>query len=246
MSSEQTKSRSQEAQKIDLRGLVCPEPVLRAKKLLDDKSVSAVEATVDSEINVNNLQRLARSLKIRMTSEIEGDHFKVRLDRVDGVDRVDRVDAAAVPETTGRSGSALGAQSAHHHATNAEAKQTSRRTATSETPEVGTVVFLTKDAFGEGDRDFSVNLINIFLQTMYEAGHRPRAILMANSGVKLMAKDASTLKVLNDFKEAGCEVLACGLCVEFYGLKDQIPKEQITNMFSIVEYMFAADRILTP
>jgi hypothetical protein len=81
---------------------------------------------------------------------------------------------------------------------------------------------------------------------MFESGQRPRAILMANTGVKLMAPESPALKVLNDFKAAGCEVLACGLCVEFYGLKGKIPVEQITNMFAICEYIFAADKVINP
>ena len=69
---------------------------------------------------------------------------------------------------------------------------------------------------------------------------------MANTGVRLMSPDSPALKVLNDFKEAGCDVLACGLCVEFYGLKGKIPVEQITNMFAICEYIFAADKVISP
>jgi intracellular sulfur oxidation DsrE/DsrF family protein len=110
---------------------------------------------------------------------------------------------------------------------------------------VGTVVFLGKDKFGEGDEEFSRTLTSIFLQTMYEAGHRPRAILLANTGVRLLAKDSSSHKVLSDFKAAGVEVWACGLCVEYYKLKNEIPIEQITNMFAICEYIFAADRLVT-
>jgi hypothetical protein len=81
---------------------------------------------------------------------------------------------------------------------------------------------------------------------MFESGQRPRAILMANTGVRLMAPESSALKVLNDFKDAGCEVLACGLCVEFYGLKGKIAVEQITNMFAICEYICAADKVISP
>ncbi len=50
---------------------------------------------------------------------------------------------------------------------------------------------------------------------------------MANTGVKLMAPDSPTKKVLDDFRDAGVEVLVCGLCVEFYGLKGKITLEQI-------------------
>jgi len=36
------------------------------------------------------------------------------------------------------------------------------------------------------------------------------------------------------------------LCVDFYGVKEDVPKEQITNMFAICEYMMAADKIIQP
>lgn len=204
--------------KIDLRGLICPEPVLRTKKLLDDASVGKVEALVESEINVNNLNRLARSLKLQFASKPQDENFLVTIER---------------SKSDGKT------EHAHVAATNLEASQSSDQ-------KVGNVVFLGKDKFGDGDPEFSTTLINLFLQTMFDSGQRPRAILMANTGVKLMAPDSAALKVLNDFKEAGVEVLACGLCVEFYGLKGKIATEQITNMFAICEFMFAADRVISP
>ncbi len=205
---------------IDLRGLVCPEPVLRTKKLLDDKSVERVEALVESDINVRNLERLARSLKVSITTKEENGHFKVVLSR-DG-----------------------GGTTAHEHQTPAASKKVSANS--SSESEVGTVVFLAKDVFGAGDEDFSRNLLNVFLQTLLDSGHKPRAVLLANTGVKLMSSDSAALKVLNDFKAQGVEVLACGLCVDYYGLKDSIPKEQITNMFAICEFLMAAERVLSP
>jgi hypothetical protein len=111
---------------------------------------------------------------------------------------------------------------------------------------VGTVIFISRDVLGEGDRDFSNQLLNLFLQSLYEGGHRPRAILMANTGVKLLQPDSQFAKVLSDFQAAGCDVLACGLCVDYYGLKEVVPKEQITNMFAICEYLSAAEKVLTP
>jgi len=109
-----------------------------------------------------------------------------------------------------------------------------------------TVVFLSKDTFGHGDNEFSRTLLNLFLQTLYETGQRPQAILMANTGVKLMARNSPVLKVLQDFRLEGVEVAACGLCVDYYGLKEDVPVNQITNMFAICEYLTAANKVLTP
>lgn len=205
---------------IDLRGLACPEPVLRAKKLLDDMTVECMEALVDDEVNVNNLERLARSLKLQMYSKSEADYFRVVIER-------------NISQSNSR-------QNHDDHLHSSRQLNASLRKEA-----VGTVVFLSKESLGEGEKDFSVSLMNLFLQTLFESGHRPRAILLANSAVKLLASGASTLKVLNDFRENGCEVLACGLCLEFYGLKESVSKEQITNMFVICEFLCAADKVLT-
>ncbi|MBY0546874.1 MAG: sulfurtransferase-like selenium metabolism protein YedF [Candidatus Obscuribacterales bacterium] len=206
-------------EKIDLRGLTCPEPVIRTKKLFDDPSINSVHALVDDDICVSNLQRLASSLKADFSSTQLDGHFSVQIARNGSNDKHANVTPATTPVKEAP-------------ASKGQAPQT--------------VVFITKDRLGEGDPDFSRTLLDVFLQTMYEAGHRPRAILLANSGVKLMASDSAAAKVLEDFRQVGTEVLACGLCVKFYGLVDQIRQEQITNMFAICEYVGAADKVITP
>jgi selenium metabolism protein YedF len=206
-------------QQIDLRGLSCPEPVIRTKKLFDNPSVEVVEALVDDEVCVNNLQRLSRTLKAGCTVNENDGYYTVV---------VERTANASEPK--------------HDH----PAVRTAAATTANVGSSVGTVVFLGSDQLGTGDPDFSRTLMNVFLQTTMESGLRPRAILLINTGVRLLARDAQTLKVLNDFRAAGCEVLACGLCVDYYKLKDDVPKEQITNMFAICEYLFAADRIVQP
>lgn len=209
---------SDTGEKIDLRGLTCPEPVIRTKKLLDKTDVNAVVALVDDDVCVNNLQRLANSLKAGFSVKDENGYFSITINK-DGKTSAANQSTKPAVGTAAKNGNL---------------------------PEVGTVVFLTKDTFGEGDPDFSRTLVNLFLQTAFDSGQRPRAILMANSGVKLMAKDSQALKVLNDFQAEGVEVLACGLCLDYYKLKEHVPVAQITNMFAICEYLFAADRVLTP
>jgi tRNA 2-thiouridine synthesizing protein A len=203
---------------LDLRGLTCPQPVLATKKLLDDASVQEVRAIVDDQINVNNLTRLANYFRAQISVAQKNDSsYLVTISRSAQADHGD-----------------------------AQAEQIQQSQLQIDKAKTGVVVFLTKDMFGEGDLEFSRTLINLFLQTIYESGQRPDAILMANTGVKLMAKANSCRKVLDDFREAGSEVLACGLCVEFYKLKEEIPVNQITSMFNIVEYLFACGKVLSP
>lgn len=221
----------QASQKVDLRGLSCPEPVIRTKKLFDDPAVGSIEALVDDDVCVNNLQRLARSLKTTCTVKDNGGFFTITMERGGGGTAV-----AARPEAP------AGQTLPHAH----EAHKAAPSAPTDMSAGIGTVIFIGKDTFGHGDEEFSKTLMNLFLQTTFESGFRPTAILMANSGVRLLAKNSPALKVLADFKNEDCSVLACGLCVDYYKLKDEIPKEQITNMFAICEYLFAAGKVLQP
>lgn len=213
------------SEKIDLRGLTCPEPVIRTKKLFDNQAVQSVEALVDDEVCVNNLTRLAGSLKAGISVEKADGYYRIAIERNAG-------------------GAGAGAGSTASGGGSAVSTQASGTTAVSSS--TGTVLFLAKDTFGEGDPELSHTLINLFLQTTFDSGLRPRAILMANSGVKLMAAKSQVLPVLNSFRDAGVEVLACGLCLDFYKLREQVPTAQITNMFAICEFLFAADRVIQP
>lgn len=213
------------SEKIDLRGLTCPEPVIRTKKLFDNQAVQSVEALVDDEVCVNNLTRLAGSLKAGISVEKADGYYRIAIERNAG-------------------GAGAGAGSTASGGGSAVSTQASGTTVVSSS--TGTVLFLAKDTFGEGDPELSHTLINLFLQTTFDSGLRPRAILMANSGVKLMAAKSQVLPVLNSFRDAGVEVLACGLCLDFYKLREQVPTAQITNMFAICEFLFAADRVIQP
>lgn len=226
---------SNKADVVDLRGLACPEPVLRTKKLVDDPRFESVRALVDDEINLQNLERLAASLNLKFSFEEKGESFLVT---------ISRLNASSHSKAKGAKGSEK--RNHHHRQPAAIQKDALALSAGKKTSDVSTVIFLNKDVFGEGDRDFSQNLLNVFLQSVLQSGHKPKAILMANSGVKLLAEDSPFRRVLEDFQKQGTEVLACGLCVEFYGLQKSVAKNQITNMLAICQYLFESDRVISP
>ena len=44
----------------------------------------------------------------------------------------------------------------------------------------------------------------------------------------------------------GVEVLTCGTCLNFYGIKEKLAVGEVTNMYVIVEKLSGADRIIRP
>ncbi|MDO5649324.1 MAG: sulfurtransferase-like selenium metabolism protein YedF [Gallicola sp.] len=70
--------------KIDAKGLLCPKPVILTKKALDDGANEAVETTVDNEVAVENLKKLAESMKCDYKTETLSDcEFRVTITKND-------------------------------------------------------------------------------------------------------------------------------------------------------------------
>ena len=51
---------------------------------------------------------------------------------------------------------------------------------------------------------------------------------------------------LKTLEAQGVEIMTCGTCLDYYGLKEKLQVGTVTNMYSIVETMNNADKILRP
>ncbi len=58
---------------VDARGLSCPEPVMRTRKLISGLTKGTVEVLVDSPTAVDNVSRLARKMGWAVTAERRGE-----------------------------------------------------------------------------------------------------------------------------------------------------------------------------
>lgn len=110
----------------------------------------------------------------------------------------------------------------------------------------GYSVFIGKDHVGEGDPELGLNLMKMALYTLSESNNTPVSLLFMNSGVKLVAgeKDQVVDSVQN-LIDKGCEVLVCGTCLDFYGVKDALNVGDISNMYEILERMHDAQKVIT-
>ncbi|HEX7554476.1 MAG TPA: sulfurtransferase-like selenium metabolism protein YedF, partial [Geothrix sp.] len=101
----------------------------------------------------------------------------------------------------------------------------------------GGVILLTADGIGQGDQDLARLLMRGFVYTLTESELPPRRVILMNSGVKLAAEGSESLGHLRKLEERGVEVLACGTCLEFYGLTKALAVGGITNMYEIAGHL---------
>ncbi len=75
---------------LDCRGLECPAPVLRVRKFIEEENPAAIAVLVDNDAARQNVSRFLEHHSYRVSSEQQGDRF-----RVVGT----RTGEAAIPET---------------------------------------------------------------------------------------------------------------------------------------------------
>ncbi len=100
-----------------------------------------------------------------------------------------------------------------------------------------TVVLIGNEYMGSGAPELGEILMKGYLYALSEAEPYPKAILLINSGVKLSTVNEATIQSLIKLSEMGTEIYNCGTCLDYYQLKDLLKVGEITNMYTIVEYM---------
>jgi len=69
------------SEKIDARGLSCPQPVVLAKKAIDKAGKGVIEILVDTVTSKENVSRLARSSGYQVNVEEKEGEFVLKLEK---------------------------------------------------------------------------------------------------------------------------------------------------------------------
>ncbi|BCR04012.1 selenium metabolism protein YedF [Desulfuromonas versatilis] len=109
-----------------------------------------------------------------------------------------------------------------------------------------TVAFITADTLGDGNEELGRILMKNFIFTLAELDAPPDTLLFANAGVKLTTEGSEVLEALEKIACMGSDIASCGLCLEFYQLKDKLAAGRATNMLDIVETLQKAGRVIRP
>ncbi len=109
-----------------------------------------------------------------------------------------------------------------------------------------TVVVVSADHMGEGSEELGRILIKGFLFALTQQEHLPSTVLFYNGGAKLTTEGSASLEDLKTLEANGVEILTCGTCLDYYGLKDKLSVGGVTNMYVIVEKQMQADLVLRP
>lgn len=202
--------------RLDVRRIACPGPVLKLRDLLDDGETS-VEMHVADELARSNVTRFARSRGAVAEAEARDDGtFVVTVTAGEGA--AERRDGEEEPLVCDVPTASPGPR----------------------------VVQVTSTTMGSGDDELGGLLLRSFLKTQLQLERRPDAVIFYNAGVRLCCERSVLLEDLRELERAGIEIIACGTCLNFFGLADELAVGRGSDMLEIAGRLAEAGSIVRP
>jgi selenium metabolism protein YedF len=99
------------------------------------------------------------------------------------------------------------------------------------------VILISSDKLGSGSDELGKLLMKNFIITLLELQKQPEKIIFVNSGVLLTSAGSELLEPLTKLSNAGVEILSCGICLDYYGIREKLAAGAVSNMYTIAESM---------
>lgn len=80
-----------------------------------------------------------------------------------------------------------------------------------------------------------------YLYALSESSNLPTDLIFLNGGVMLTTEGSECIESIKLLSDKGVNILNCGTCLDFYGLKEKLLIGEVSNMYTIVEKMNGAD-----
>lgn len=191
---------------IDVRNLICPQPLIRVKKHLDTGDCGAFDIifsdNTEGNIAVENVSRFLRKNNREFTAADEPGIKRIRVSAGNG--------AIAVREPEPTSCSAFQTENG-----------------------IMTAV-IKSDVIGSDEKELGRILMHSFFRTLPEAMSEKNRAVFLNSGVKLAVVDSEFLSDLEELEKKGFELYVCGTCLDYFSLKPLLKVGKVSNMMEIV------------
>lgn len=213
---------------VNAMGDICPIPVVKTKKALNElQGEGRIEVLVDNETAMRNVVKMARSTGAEAESSQTGDkEYRVLITvSAENAGKMEKV-----PERTVKT----------------DMVQTSELPASACSTCIGCVAAIGSDRMGEGSEELGHILMKSFLFALTQLDQLPDKILFYNGGARLTVEGSESLEDLKNLEEQGVEIMTCGTCLDYYGIKDKLAIGTVTNMYSIVETLKNAVSVIRP
>lgn len=112
-------------------------------------------------------------------------------------------------------------------------------------PTAGQVYFITTSLLGQGSPDLGAVLMKGLMVTLAEQQMAPAALIFLNTGVQLVVEGSPVLEQLQMMAGAGAEILVCGVCLDYYKIKEKLSVGAVANMRDIQSRLAGPYKVIT-
>ncbi len=199
--------------KLDMRNKVCPYPVIETKKLL-----RKMQKNDTVEVLVDNLIATENLQKMAIELGFDKNFSIVKNSDIEYLVTINK----------------------------GEGKEERKEENTLVTDnDKKNIIVISTDTMGNGDEQLSKKLLEGFIYSLTEQEENilPAYIVFYNKGVFLTANNKKTIEDLLVLEQKGVKMLSCGLCLDFYNLKDDLQVGEVTNMYKIANLLLTHNNI---
>ncbi len=107
------------------------------------------------------------------------------------------------------------------------------------------MVVVTGEGLGRGDEELGRRLMVKFFNQVATLPDRPHVVAFYNAGVRLLVEHSPVVEMLHVLERAGVELLACGTCVDHFGIGNRLAPGRVSDMREIVATMQASAKVVT-
>ncbi len=99
---------------------------------------------------------------------------------------------------------------------------------------------------GVCEETLAKNLMMGFIHTLAGKENLPEHIILYGEGVKLTTTGSECVDDLEILEEKGVKILSCGICLDFYNLKEELQVGGITTMGEVVDIVSKSNFVFEP
>ena len=108
-----------------------------------------------------------------------------------------------------------------------------------------TVIVVNQDGMGHGDPELGRRILGTFLVKAPGAFPALEAVVFYNGGVRCLIEGSPFLPALSNLDERGVDLIACGTCVDAFGLREQLRIGEVGTMDQILSELAKAEKVIT-
>ena len=107
------------------------------------------------------------------------------------------------------------------------------------------VIAVDTDTMGRGDEKLGHILMKGLIYALAHGESVPKKMIFFNGGAPLTCEGSESLEDIKELESRGTQILTCGTCLDFYGIREKLAVGGVTNLYEIAKVMAGEPGVTT-